>query len=264
MFATEVIKSLSTRVDWLEKQYDLLLQQLFVLTSSSINNSQFRSVLPPPPPPSLSIQPEVSPAATFIHSQSAAPASVTTPTHCCCFHSGRLCTELAVQNIIYNQFYTYSHLPFTTSGGAPVPLLPIAPGVVPVPSLEMRTRLPHSSPCHPPIPDLQTYEQLLDLNDVIKRYPSCSISHVLADSLFAYLLRLTLKRCYWKCLQLLDATTNLDYLKTRLWHSKRSWCHFPQFISSPIEFETYWTKCVGVINHCSANLCTKDTQNQSL
>ena len=31
----------------------------------------------------------------------------------------------------------------------------------------------------------------------------------------------------------------------------------PQFISSPIEFEPVWTKCVGAINHCAAGMRSK-------
>ena len=32
----------------------------------------------------------------------------------------------------------------------------------------------------------------------------------------------------------------------------------PQFRSTPIEFEPYWSKCVGAINHCCAGLRTKE------
>lgn len=31
----------------------------------------------------------------------------------------------------------------------------------------------------------------------------------------------------------------------------------PQYISSPVEFEPVWTKCVGAINHCAAGLRAK-------
>ena len=36
---------------------------------------------------------------------------------------------------------------------------------------------------------------------------------------------------------------------------------FPQFLSSPVEFEPMWSKCVAAINHCSAGLRSKDTAN---
>ena len=140
MSATELIKSLSIRVDRLEKQYDLFLQQFFVLTSSSTNNSQFRSVSPPP--------------ATFLHSQSAAAFILADSAQT--LQSRTSSTTSSIP----------SHLPFTPSDGAPVPSLPITHGAVPVPSLEM-----DSSPRHPPKADPQISECLLDPDDVIKRYP---------------------------------------------------------------------------------------------
>lgn len=162
-FSAEVVKSLTTRVDRLEKQYDLLLQQYFVLASAHNSTRSSSSHFLPPsfgesvmPAPSLLTTTFTESSKT---SSSAASSIPTTPTP-----SVTLTSSLSATTIVSSFPITptpsvtrTTTLSATPIVSAPHQLVSTSPGT-------------HLTPGHSPGACLQP-ETLLDPDAVIRKYP---------------------------------------------------------------------------------------------
>ena len=114
------------------------------------------------------------------------------------------------------------------------------------------------TPGHSPVACLQP-ETLLDPDAVIKKYPkflNLASAGRLAVRLSceAYFGKELLKKC-----TVVGCNDKPPLPREKVAELKSKILSlFPQFLSSPVEFEPIWAKCVAAINHCCAGLRAKD------
>ena len=114
------------------------------------------------------------------------------------------------------------------------------------------------TPSNSPVAGLQP-EILLDPDAVIKKYPkylNLASAGRLAVRLSceSYFGKELLKKC-----TVIGCNDKPPLPKEKVAELKTKMLSlFPQFLSSPVEFEPIWTKCVAAINHCCAGLQEKD------
>lgn len=136
----------------------------------------------------------------------------------------------------------------------------VSPGLQLTPSVPPCPQLTLSVPPTPRSSQLSSNHFLEDPDEIIKKYPkllNLANIHRLAN-------RRSCEAYFWK--DLLKKLTVVGCKdkpplpkKTVLaLKSKKLVSLFPQFISTPLEFEGIWCKCIGAINHCAANLRAKN------
>ena len=104
---------------------------------------------------------------------------------------------------------------------------------------------------------MPTPDVLLQPDEVIFKYPrlltiSCAGRLAVRLACESYFGKPMLKKCT------VNGQKNYPALpKEKVMELKNITRVHPQFMSTPVEFEPIWTKCVNAINHCASSLRSK-------
>lgn len=145
----------------------------------------------------------------------------------------------------------------TVSSSSPLPSpIPATPNIPAVPSATPVTSAVPATPNIPATNNTQSDdERLLQPDEVLFKYPK--LLHISLAGRLA--VRLACESYFGK--RLLQKCTVYGHgsfpplPKEKVMELKKKILNlYPQFISSPLEFEPTWTKCINVINHCASRL----------